>query len=217
MKRKRKSDIESVTPEGNDGIDRQSLSYSNNTLVIQNSNILDSIKLGDKESVSSPSKRAKLSTEIGHNNNQFDTDDKDNIQDVIRTNVERRGIKSENNSTQNGVEIHERVRDSAQRNSIHREPLLNGVESKNMVQFGIENGIENVDETTEDISKQEVARPNCKIIQDHINNIEKIIDNFEDVIEIRGTQMVIGNFVIEYSDYQKFLTLLNKLVGILEM
>src|SRR5436190_19307836 len=152
MKRKRKSDIEAVTPEGNDGIDRQSLSYSNNTLVIQNSNMLDSIKLEDNESVSSPSKRAKLSTGIRHSSNQFDTDDKDNMQDVIQTNVER-GIKSENNSAQNGVEIHERARGSAQRNSIHR---LNGVEGKNMVQFGIEN----VDEITKDIAKQEVAQPN---------------------------------------------------------
>ncbi|RIA96543.1 hypothetical protein C1645_373041 [Glomus cerebriforme] len=195
MKRKRKSDIEADVPE-NDDIERQSPSYSN-------SNIVDSIKLKDKEPILSPSKRAKLSTMVGYNNNQFDIDDN------IQTNVEIRGIKAENG-------IREGVRDSVH----HRETLRNGIESRHMVQSSIKNGFDNVKEVTKDIAKNEDQinkQEDYKITEDNICNIEMIIDNFKDVIEIMGTQMVIGNYVIEYSDYQKFLTLLNKLMDILEM
>ncbi|CAG8489452.1 202_t:CDS:2 [Rhizophagus irregularis] len=192
MKRKRRSNNETDTLEKDDEIDRRlSPSYSN-------SNIVDSIKLENNESVSSPSKRAKLSTMGEYNNNQFDIDND------VQSNVEIMGIKLENISTHNGV----------RRNSIHLESLQNGIESRDIVQPGIKNGIDNVDEIVNKIHKQE----DCLIIEDIIyNNIEMIIDNFKDVIEIRGTQMVIGNFVIEYSDYQKFLTLMNKLMDILEM
>jgi hypothetical protein len=198
MKRKRRSNIDTDTPEKDDKIDRRSSpSYSN-------SNIVDSIKLEDNESILSPSKRAKLSTMVEYNTNQFDIDDN------IQANVGIRGIKLENISTQNGVE----VRDSTQRNSVHLEPMRNGIESKNMVQSGILNNIDNFGKIENKNNNQE----DCSIAEDIIcNNIEMIIDNFDDVIEIRGTQMVIGNFVIEYSDYQKFLTLMNKLVDLLEM
>ncbi|GES93277.1 LPXTG cell wall anchor domain-containing protein [Rhizophagus clarus] len=187
-KRKRRSNIETDTLERDDEIDRRlSPSYSN-------SNIVDSIKLENNESVSSPSKRAKLSTMGEYNNNQFDIDND------VQSNVEIMGVKLENISTQNGV----------RRNSI----LRNGIESKDIVQPGINNGIDNIDEIIDKNNEQD----DCKITEDIIcNNIEMIIDNFKDAIEIRGTQAAIGNFVVEYNDYQKFLALMNKLVDIFEM
>jgi hypothetical protein len=191
MKRKRRSNIETDTLEKDDEIDRRlSPSYSN-------SNMMDSIKLENNESVLSPSKRAKLSTMGEYNNNQFDIDND------VQSNIEIMGIKLENISTHNGV----------RQNSIHLESLRNGIENRDIVQPGIKNGIDNIDEIVNKNNEQD-----CKITEDIIcNNIEMIIDNFKDVIEIREAQMVIGNFVVEYSDYQNFLTLMNKLVDILEM
>ncbi|CAG8592072.1 12576_t:CDS:2 [Funneliformis caledonium] len=144
----------------------------------------------DKESVLSPPKRAKLLTRVGHNDGQ--------------SNVDNNELKRES----------EMIEDSAQQNNDHDKPLRRSVDKSST-----NNKKENDDKTTKDIEKDEnknnekgVIQSNDEIIQD----INTITESFKDVVEIRGTQMVIGNFVVEYDQYQEFMTLLNQLVDILE-
>ncbi|CAI2166907.1 14705_t:CDS:2 [Funneliformis geosporum] len=102
-------------------------------------------------------------------------------------------------------------------NSEDKESVLSPPKrAKLSIRFGHNDGQTNVESkelNRESIKIREMVDDNA---QNNNNDINTIIDSFMDVVEIRGTQMVIGNFVIEYDQYQEFMTLLNKLLNILE-